>query len=826
MVLRKFLIIGVTFLSFLLGHYSSGHYLIIDDRGNAFETNKQFAPSPNFLDLSPTENHGCFPCGSHVFSFVPKDNVASAVFSGDASLLSKKISDDKVEFCLNDFLTEGRLDFHFDGADGAEMFYTYYYVKPKSADKVYFSNISFDDAKRLAGIDLSYGFHFPSTEGLENHISTTSASGLSASNLGKVYGNLKFTDEEGDEYPLYGATVSLAIDDSSTLKTTTNSNGYYEICYSFVAASSNLNPVVSVTLENDLIYAESYTGGIYELTHPLDRLGGETEFSYTFSTLKDGDMGAASMVFQGTYLFANVAKSQTYGDLLTRCGVVYPYDYSDGISEPPSSYYLSSLNKFYMPSTIYKPISVFPSSYASWDVVGHEFAHHLEKCLGITLGVGGSHGPSTNLIDQLYSDNSNPYYYMNLTNAKTGGTALAWSEGFATFWSISAQEYFPEVYKNIRYVGDSHYMAYNFLGFDLVSDSTPYTHGDADEMTVLRILYQLAMQTSVFAGMDFNYICDLIVENQCLSFSDFVNAVYSVGLDPFYLADLLATYHVIPGEMIITDNLIDEVPSFTWSTSLGSDYLFFDSFDVYLECGTLTIVKRNVRSSGESVTFTPADDVWESICSEPLSEFSVYFVAKQTLGTVSGGYFSEKFTFPKPSSYSDDFVHIKASDLNDAISSSESSDSTVLEYGSTSVLVEWKSVTIESGYLIFHPGFGSGNGISRISFTFDHPIFSLVYSLNTYDTNGRQATGSLKVGMQNGTEFTIRNLFYGGVPNVSEGPNRVFLEVTLENVNKISFELSGMTLPLFTTASYCMNDLAVGLTREAIKCFYLNYGIL
>ena len=96
--------------------------------------------------------------------------------------------------------------------------------------------------------------------------------------------------------------------------------------------------------------------------------------------------------------------------------------------------------------------------------------------------------------------------------------------------------------------------------------------------------------------------------------------------------------------------------------------------------------------------------------------------------------------------------------------------------------------------------------------------------------NFRYGTAEFSIGgtyrMQNGTEFAIRNLFYGGIPNVSEGPNRVFLEVTLENVNKISFELSGMTLPLFTTATYCMNDLAIGLTQEAIKCFYLNYGIL
>jgi len=82
-----------------------------------------------------------------------------------------------------------------------------------------------------------------------------------------------------------------------------------------------------------------------------------------------------------------------------------------------------------------------------WDVLAHEFAHVADKENNISQLQGGSH------------DGSNQYVYSgdsSTLNNKEKSFSLAFSEGFATFWAISLNQY--SSYKGkIDNIGDSYY---------------------------------------------------------------------------------------------------------------------------------------------------------------------------------------------------------------------------------------------------------------------------------------------------------------------------------------------------------------------------------
>ena len=112
-----------------------------------------------------------------------------------------------------------------------------------------------------------------------------------------------------------------------------------------------------------------------------------------------------------------------------------------------------------------------------WDVVLHEYGHHLAQKLQLSPSVGGRHALFTNL---------------SATHGKATGIRLAWSEGVATWLAITAQQHQKAALLNIPNAGDTRYddPEKNYAA-DLAGPSGGTTKGEDDEAAVARTLWQL-----------------------------------------------------------------------------------------------------------------------------------------------------------------------------------------------------------------------------------------------------------------------------------------------------------------------------------------------
>lgn len=114
-----------------------------------------------------------------------------------------------------------------------------------------------------------------------------------------------------------------------------------------------------------------------------------------------------------------------------------------------------------------------------WDVVLHEYGHYVARLDSMTDSVGGQH-----------------FLNKAITLVKKDAVRLAWAEGWATWFSITAQREAGLGKLGIPDVGDSAYrdssLKKGFQRVDLNDADPPWSGGERSEVTVMRVLYDLA----------------------------------------------------------------------------------------------------------------------------------------------------------------------------------------------------------------------------------------------------------------------------------------------------------------------------------------------
>jgi len=121
-------------------------------------------------------------------------------------------------------------------------------------------------------------------------------------------------------------------------------------------------------------------------------------------------------------------------------------------------------------------INVMAADRFDWDVILHEYGHHMAQKLQIAPSVGGSHALFTNL---------------SVTHGKDVGVRLAWSEGLATWLSITAQRQQGVAALQVPNAGDTRYddPEKNYRA-DIASAVGGTAKGEDDEAAVARTLWQ------------------------------------------------------------------------------------------------------------------------------------------------------------------------------------------------------------------------------------------------------------------------------------------------------------------------------------------------
>lgn len=457
--------------------------------------------------------------------------------------------------------------------------------------------------------------------------------------------HLTWQDDQGGIHPLVGAEVTIVYQGNGASTVYTDETGT-----ATGPLSANLNEVatVRVTARNfDVgVKVKPYdSSDLYSFEEDVTINGQITEYYHTFMPVNDGNVAKAFHLFQAAYYFANYAKEINYGVAMPMCNFNWP-----GVPDSGCYYSGNSINI----SPKIAP-SGYPQSYASWDVIGHEYGHHVQATKGITQNPGGTHYINSNNIDSQYNSG------YTLETAKARGHKLSWAEGWPTFWSTVGQITFPADIKNIATVADTRYTAYQGFWYELdtygaITTGNPRnSYGDADEIAIQSILYKLyspTIDTYDRFAIDAQTMFDIVCNAHAYTFTQFIQAMYNLGYDQNDLAKLLGQYNVIPTEINIVNNYINFPATFTWSTYMGSRNLRFNQFDFVVLDSNLNQVLRvdNVYATGNTAQYTPTVNEWNQILALG-TNYYVYVISKQTLSYVSGLYASERFEFVQPTEY-------------------------------------------------------------------------------------------------------------------------------------------------------------------------------
>lgn len=557
---------------------------------------------------------------------------------GDAGVLHYRVANNMAECRLNDFPDCGSQTFLFFYDNSFIDQVTLYFAKDASG-VIYTSTLSLDNAKRLAGLPLPYNLVDTSKITAEKVADSNGARKIGAQ--GEVSGTFLWTDTKDQTHPLVGAKIHFTMEGSWwSADTMTDKNGHYQIGYSDVWHWGYGKLHLSLYSDGNLVGVKHANGDFYEHAYTFSSGSGKQQYSHTFSVDSDGDMGRAMMVFQAGVNFSSFADQMDATDM-TYCSIYYP------CNDPENkgvAYY--SNNGIYLTGKKYENPPIQP--YASWDVIGHEYGHHIQHVYEFSSGVGGTHYIFHNLIDDIMNDSE---YQGNGQQAKENGMKLAWNEAWPTFWSTEAQTHFSADIRTVESVGDTEYRSYNGVCYDLNKYSPASSFGDADECAIQRILFKLVSsdqdQYDKFS-IPFTTLWNLVKTQKPKTFSEFVAALYQTGIDKNNFGLLLGRYRVVADTITVTKQWSeDNPPSFTWSTFSGSTYFPFNQFDLCFEVGgTLVHKATNLTATGNAITYTPSKQIWEKIYTYDWKYLLIqfYFVARQTSAPSSGNYYSQVFS--------------------------------------------------------------------------------------------------------------------------------------------------------------------------------------
>ena len=575
---------------------------------------------------------------SYRFCFSVPSGITEVKANGDARILNQEIGNGVASILLAGIHKDSGCHLSFFENEKSVDTVTLYFAGYD--DRIFSSSLSMENARTSAGLGIGYEI----AEYSEENESTDSADGDSFGSAagpnkigasGKVTGVLKWKDQQGNEHPLVGAKVKLSIGGATWTKTAyTGFDGSYSLSYAKIWYVGNGHPKITIYPESALCCVVPKLGKTYSYSREFV-YGGSNTFSYTFSPVTDGQLGQAMMVYQGAHLYAMQAEYLNGRNALTKCTVVYGS--SNGTNEEKTYY---SSDKNYIKLAYHNDSGPCPTNYAAWDVLGHEFGHHVQWYFGIGNNTGGDHYINWNLIDQYVVDNN---LGAATQEAKKNGMKLAWNEAWPTYWSTVAQKKFPNEFKNIYTVGDDNYTESSF-SYSLKTETEFF--GDAHELASQSILYKL--YSPEIDGYDQfslgeDSLWNIVKNKKPQTFSEFIAYVYEENLcDKFKLGRLLEECNIAPLITISHEATMPYWLKLTWSTYMGSSYLRANEFDVCMSMdGGATIAHHaTVTASGLTASYS-VPLFWEPLTLPNLKRTAYFFViSKQTSFFTTGGYYS------------------------------------------------------------------------------------------------------------------------------------------------------------------------------------------
>lgn len=439
----------------------------------------------------------------------------------------------------------------------------------------------------------------------------------------KVYGYLSWMDDSGKQHPLQYTAVQICERENGTGLSGilyTNENGFYE--YSLGTNQYEVYIKVFSNGGDTAVYSSEGSLYVYEVGDLSYDGTASVELSATVTMANT--LGQAFQVLQATITAAKYAKEMNNGVAMPAVRVVYPHN----IIEKEGCFYTNSEQTIYIVGKEGEvqvgDKKVTLASYASWDVIMHEYGHHVQYTKNITASLGGTHSASDNLIARY---------------GKLNGIRLAWAEAYATVFGQLAQEYYADSLSNILSVADQEYSSYNTAHTYIEYGGYNYYKGEGYEGATINLLYDLYDSTNDIQdkiAWEHQVFWNNVMNSKAVSFSEFVNYLYDNDLvDSSVLGENLAVYGFAANNLRIEQGLVR--PKLVWDARYtGEDS--GDSFyiRIYNENGKLLL-----KEDAWTQSFTLSNSqIWE------LQEFETVFVVIEweNVTIPSTSYLSKTFT--------------------------------------------------------------------------------------------------------------------------------------------------------------------------------------
>ncbi len=440
--------------------------------------------------------------------------------------------------------------------------------------------------------------------------------------------HFRWRDDNNDLHPLRNVRIEIherEVIGSTILGIThTDDNGYFTYIFSnsdgswdegkniFIKVfAGDANAKVKMALGLiDYFYDSSTYTDVYS--------GDMISRSFTFSM--ENDFGKALQISQAILTARDYAQIMM-GRLPDNVVVIYP--------NGDNCHYNSILTQISITGNV-RNSNLSPHSYASWDVIMHEYGHHVEYQMNIIDSPGGNHTFEEDLC---------------VTHTKEEGIKLAWSEAWATVFGMIAQDYYVDILEDIDTVNNGKYESYNRRNPYLVENNGDDFLGEGCEGAVLAVLWDLydsANDGYDTLTMGHNAFWSLSTSNQPKTFSDFVNDFnYRFPGSTYELGKNLEHYGISTTNIVVSNDpsVSPTVPPvITWLTQRASVAYPNNRFVLIFFDENGGEIFRTSTISGTSYTLTQAQ--WDLILARRGFTYSVAISATQTSSPTTGAYVS------------------------------------------------------------------------------------------------------------------------------------------------------------------------------------------
>ena len=412
----------------------------------------------------------------------------------------------------------------------------------------------------------------------------------STSNVGdtEIYGILRWSEgitENDPTHPLRGVKVEIRDSDtigSKLLGTVyTDNGGNYSLKFnndSSVLENGGYDLFLRVYAGDDNAYVvkgDGITRYYIDSQHTAHQdvlTGSSTSINLTFKMTSDE---RKAMQISQALLTARDFAKEMKNAVPTSVKVRYPYG-TDGC-------YYNNDNGMITITGVARNTTNVPESYASWDVIMHEYGHHMSYELDIIDSPGGRHAVDINMLDHYMSDQTEDVHDydcagkcarhrgdepISKTNAKEEAFKLIWSEAWATTFAFVAQEYYATLISDISTVCNSMYDAYNFSKpYDYATNARDIQLGEYSEVAVYSTLWDLL---EIFVNNEeasteaekleegIKKWWDITTISQVYIFSDFITNFYEQY--PEYIGDIgyaLEEYNIAATMSVDEDDIVE-----------------------------------------------------------------------------------------------------------------------------------------------------------------------------------------------------------------------------------------------------------------------------